>query len=157
MKDARALQVNTAAAPMASPTHKDHNSKDARKFQLHRKRLVVLRKMEALAVITRSNTFSIWSMVVARDSGTAAVEAMAIDTIQLKSANRRAKHQPEKMHVFCRKFMDLAVATIRSIITILIGMHVRNSFMADVWATQIDLKLSMSVKNSAKSTNRCVS
>lgn len=157
LRDVRAQQANMAAVPTALATHKNHNSMAATKFRLYRKKRAVSLKTAALAAITRSNTSSIWNMVAARVSGTVAAEATTIATIQLKSANRRAKRQLEKMLVCYRKYMDHAVATIRCITTIMYATHARNSFMADVWATQIDSKASKIVKNCVLSTNRCVS
>lgn len=156
-KDAHAPPVNLAAAPMASPMPKDRTSMAATTFRLHRKRLAVSRKTAAPAAITRSNTSSIWNMEVARASGTAAAVAMTIATIQLKTANRRARLRPEKMRAYCRKSMGPALATIQFITTILIAMLARNSFMVDAWATPTDSKPSTNVKNCAKSTISCVS
>lgn len=156
-KDVHAPPVNMAAAPMASPMHKDHTSMAATTFRLPRKKLAVSRKMAALAAITRLNTSSIWNMAVARVSGTAAAVATTIATIQLKTANRRAKLRPERMRAYCRKSMGHALATIPFTTTIRIAMLARNSFMAAAWATPIDSKPSTNVKNCAKSTIRCVS
>lgn len=155
--DVLAPQANTAAVPMASPTHKEHTSMDAKKFQLHRKKLAVSPKTAAPAAITQSNTSTIWNMVVAHDSGTAAAAATAIVTNQSKSAKQRAKRLPARTHANCQRSMDHAQVTIQSITTIQIAMLAHNSFMADAWATQIVSKPSKSARKRAKSTNLCVS
>lgn len=156
-RDAHVRQVNTAAVPMASMTPKDRVSKDAKRFRLPRKRLAVSPRTVALAPISRSNISSIWNMAVAHVSGTAAAAATTIATTQSKSASRRARPQPERRLVSCRKSMARAPATIQSITTIQIEIRARNSFTVDAWATPTDSKHWPIAKNCVKSTNRCVS